>query len=327
MNKIEFSEIKGIEKIGSGSQAKIYKIPPGTFGKTALALKKYTIEKINGYDETAVGLFLEQLITIKKSMSDDHKKILDQYTTWPKQIIYETGKVCGYIMNLIPDMFYSFTEHPWTGERERNLSSFDFILHPVKFREENNLPRISDKGMARIIFFLLKILAILHEEGIVAGDLSPNNVILYIDSHDQAKNRPLFIDTDSFRKDKQTNPLKQLHTGGWEPPECKNALDALEKLPPNADPHKKISLKISSKIQNKETDVYKICLAITRLYHDGEHRPSTKSSILAQEKLAKKISKEFADLVLLGLSDDPKRRPKMNTLYECLIEGLSSKIK
>jgi serine/threonine protein kinase len=328
MNKIEFSEIKGIEILDdSGAQAIVYKIPPGTFGENALALKKYKQEKIKDYDETAVGLFLDQLINIKNSMSDNHKKILTQYTTWPKQIVYENGKVCGYIMNLIPGMFYSFPENPFNGKKKPTLSSLDFILQSIKFREDENLPRINDKGMARITSSLLNTLAVLHEEGIIAGDLSPGNIILYIDSYDQAKNRPLFIDTDSFRKDKQTNPLKQLHTPNWETPEYQNALDELQGLPVNTDPHKRVSLEIASKIQNKETDIYKICLAITRLYHDGEHRPSIVSSPFAQEKLAKKISKEFSNLVTLGLSDDPKKRPKITTLYECLIEGLNSKVK
>ncbi|MDR3047403.1 MAG: hypothetical protein LBU51_07310 [Bacteroidales bacterium] len=325
MEKKELSEIKGTLKIGGGSQAYIYKIPPGNLYKTAVALKKYKSEHLSG-NETAVEYYLDELISIKNRVSDDHKTILNQYTTWPLRLIYENGRICGYIMHLIPDMFYTNVNIPLMGSK-RVLSSFDFILQPNEFRLNNNLPRISDKGMARLISSLLKILTVLHEEDIVLGDLSPNNILLYIDSNDQAKNRPLFIDTDSVRIVKNTHPLKQLHSPEWEPPESKKAMAELLGLPANVDPNKKMSLEITTKIQNKETDVYKICLAITRLYHDGEHRSSIISSKYAQEKVAEKISDGFSDKVLLGLSDNPQERPTLNALYNCLIDALAKKIK
>jgi len=324
MNKIEFSEINGVVKIGGGSQAHIYRIPAGSLYKTDVALKKYKNKHLSG-NEAAIESYLDELISIKKRMSNDYKTILDQYTTWPVKIVYEKGKACGYIMHLIPDMFFTNMNIPLSGT-EKMLSSLDFILHGSKFRADNNLPRISDKGMARVIYFLLKVLAILHEENIILGDLSPSNVLVYIDSQNQSNNRVLFIDTDSFRILGNTHPLKQLHTPEWVPPECQPAQDELNRLPDNADSHIKASLEIMKNMQNKATDVYKICLAITRLYHEGEHPSSIIFSTSAQEKLAKKIDVEFSDKVVSGLSDNPKQRPTINMLYECLINALSRKV-
>jgi serine/threonine protein kinase len=325
MNKVEFSEIKGAVKIGGGSQANIYKIPAGSLYKTAVALKKYKNKHLSS-NETAIESYLDELISIKNRMSDDHKRILDQYTTWPIRIIYENGKACGYVMHLIPDMFFTNIGIP-LGGTEKVPSSLDFILHGSKFRADNNLPRITDKGMARIVFFLLQVLAVIHEENIILGDLSPSNVLMYIDNQKQSDNRTLFIDTDSFRILGNTHPLKQLHSPCWIPPECKQAEDELASLPNNVDSNKKLSLEISAKIQTKLTDVYKVCLAITRLYHESEHSSSIILSTSAQEKLAKKISVEFSDKILSGLSDNPKQRPTINILYECLINALYSKVK
>jgi hypothetical protein len=67
-------------------------------------------------------------------------------------------------------------------------------------------------------------------------------------------------------------------------------------------------------IQNQCTDIYKVCLAITRLYHADDHASIITKSDSADKKLRKDIGEEFADFVLRGLSEKPDERPTVSAM-------------
>ena len=81
---------------------------------------------------------------------------------------------------------------------------------------------------------------------------------------------------------------------------------------------------IESFIQNIQTDVYKVCLAILRLYYDGKMRsvvdetvPESKSALV---KLRDEVGVEFAKIILRGLSGNPDSRPTLKEIYRCFYE-------
>jgi len=314
-----------VKKLGGGGTAKVFKVPAGAF-PIPIAIKRYS-DKILSENSSAVGPFLRSLIDFRKNLPDDMRRFIDQYTVWPQRLVYdyESDKVCGFTMQLIPDLF--FTKMTVAGEEEEKESNLDFILHGTEFRRKHSLPVLSNKGRARITYDFLQIMSVLHNHDYILGDLSPKNMLISIDANDQIKNRILFIDTDSYRKKGSIHPLQQLHTPDWIPPECSKASEELSKLTPNANQGIINRLKIDMFIQNQLTDVYKMCLAITRFYHNGEHAAIITSSESAYNRLCSEIGDEFANYINLGLSDNPNERPNVGKMFICFKNLLQAKQK
>ena len=131
-------------------------------------------------------------------------------------------------------------------------------------------------------------------------------------------NRVLLIDSDSFRKINHTHPLKQPHTPNWFPPESWNARQRrMEAERAHGNPNVIMRYKAMEFTQNTQTDVYKVCLAIMRLFHDGAQRTSVSESTAAYEKISRELSEEFALYIYNGLSADPTDRPSGRDLYIC----------
>ena len=311
----EVVSVYPIRKIGEGGTAKIYKVPAGAY-PIPIAIKRYS-DNVLKKEGAALGSYLRSLIEFRNNLPADIRKIIDNFTVWPQRLLYDydSDKVCGFTMQLIPVLF--FTNIKIAGEGELKESNLDFILHGAEFRRKHGLPLISVKGRAKFIYDLLQIVSILHNHDYVLGDLSSKNILLAIDEHDQYKNRILFIDTDSYRKKGSINPLKQLNTPDWIPPECQKASDELSKLTPNANPNLIARLEIDMFIQNQFTDIYKVCLAIIRLSHEGDHASIITKSDSADKKLRKDIGEEFADYVLRGLSENPDKRPSVTDMLTC----------
>ena len=313
------------KKIGGGGTAKVYRVPAGAF-PVPIAIKRYS-DRILDRNGAAIGSYLRSLIEFRKNLPDDMRRAIDNFTVWPRRLVYDhgSGKVCGFSMQLIPDLFY--TRIRVAGEDEVKESNLDFALHGKEFRSKHGLPPISAKGRAKITYDFVRIVSALHSHDYVLGDLSPKNLLLAIEEQDQSKNRVLFIDTDSYRKKGSIHPLKQLHTPGWIPPECQTARDELSKLTPNANPGLIARLEVDMFVQNQCTDIYKVCLAITRLYHEGGHASIVTESGSADRKLRTDIGEEFADYVLRGLSGIPDDRPSAGAMLTCFRNAMLSKQK
>ena len=313
------------KKLGGGGTAKVYKVPAGAF-PIPIVIKRYA-DKILSENGTAIGSYLRALIDFRKSLPDDIRRIIDNQAVWPQRLVYDYDreKVCGFTMQLIPELF--FTEILVAGDKEVKESNLDFVLHGSDFRRKYGLPAISKKGRAKIIHDFMRIISVLHSYDYVLGDLSPKNVLVAVNKNDQGNNRVLLIDTDSFRKKGSIHPLQQLHTPDWIPPECQKASSELSKLTPNANPNQIARLRIDTFIQNQCTDVYKMCLAITRLYHSGEHASIITESASADSILSSDIGDDFASYVKKGLSEKPEERPSVGVMLTCFSNSMHAKPK
>lgn len=325
---IEFANIRGVEKIKKGGQATVYKAPPGSLHmkiSESVAIKKYSKKALLG-NERAVEQYLKIMLDNRKDAPPDIRGVIDQYIIWPRVIIYENGEACGFAMNLIPDRF--FVRYDDITGPQYAESNFDFILNDPEIRLRLGLPVLNAHGRVKITHDLLMITSQLHKYDIVIGDVSPNNILIYIDPQAQRNNRALFIDSDSFRKANHTHPLKQPHTPNWYPPESWAAMRLRLQLErAGGNPNQIMRYRTIEFIQNKQTDVYKICLAVTRLFHDGAQRASVSESSAAYEKMSREIGEEFALYVYNGLSANPADRPSGHELYVCFRDAIGQKNK
>ena len=313
------------KKLGGGGTAKVYKVPAGAF-PIPIAIKKYS-EKILSENGSAIGSYLRSLIDFRKNLPDNMRRVIDNFAVWPQRLVYDfdTDKVCGFTMQLIPELFFS--KIVIAGEEETKESNFDFILHGADFRRKHGLPILSAKGRAKVIYDFIQMVSVLHSHEYVLGDLSPKNMLIALEENNQSNNRILFIDTDSYRKKGSIHPLQQLHTPDWLPPECQKANSELSKLTPNANPNQIARLKIDMFIQNQCTDVYKMCLAITRLYHSDDHASIITASESADRTLRKDIGDEFANYIKRGLSEIPDDRPTVDIMLNCFRNAIVAKKK
>ena len=315
---IEFGDIPGVEKLGKGGQATVYKVPPGALHPKItepVAIKKYSAKILRG-NGRAIEQYLKMMLEVRKNAPQDIRRTIDQYTIWPRVVVYDNGEACGFAMNMIPEKFfarYRDVSGPVTAE-----SNFDFILNDDCTRRRFGLPAVDAAGRAKITGDLLHIISQLHRYGIIAGDISPNNILAYVDRDRQDRNRVLLIDADSFRKANHTHPLKQPHTPNWYPPESWSArLRRLEIEKNGGDQNLVLRHRAMEFIQNTQTDVYKVCLAVMRLYHDGAQRTSVSGSPGAYNNITRELGEEFAQYIFNGLSAEPAERPSGQELHMC----------
>jgi len=293
--KIEYSQVKKVAEMGRGNQGVVYKaeIPiAGVKNKILCAVKIYNPEILEE-NESAVEEYIKRLVNYRTNAPKPLREIISRYTTWPLNIICDRNRFKGFTMNLIPNVF--FVNRRNDEEIDPFDSKFDFILQNDKILSSYGIPPIDCRGRLKITYELLSIASKIHECNFVIGDLSSQNTLVYIDGQNQLCNSILLIDIDSIRKTTTINPLKQLHSPTFWPPECPRDNDF-------------------GFIQNTKTDVYKVCLMILRLYHDGMQRSAVTKSPNAIEKIANETCKEFAELVEKGLSDKPAERPTMQKL-------------
>jgi serine/threonine protein kinase len=313
------------EKLGKpGGQGRAYKVTGGPF-PVPIVIKRYK-DKILSEHGPAIGAYLRGLISFRSKASAGVKDAIDKYTVWPKMLVYDyaSNKVSGFAMNLIPSGFFVEMTTKY-GEIKTKESNLDFILHGDDFRRKHGLPVLSNNGRAKIVFDFIRIVLLLHRNDYVLGDLSPKNTLIHVDSKDQKKNSVLLIDTDSFRRKLNQCPLSQPHTPNWIPPECLKAKVELRTLTPNANPNKAQRLKNKFIIQNNATDVWKLCMAIYRLYHGIGNASSIEVSPSSEMKLRKEIGDDFLMCVKRGMSDDPEQRPTVAELLGCFKKCLQAK--
>ena len=331
MKEFETKELdtSSFKKLGGGGFATIFKVPPKKLAEELnreVAIKLFKTDKLGGND-MAMQAHIETLDKIRSDIDKttpegaNQRSIIDNNMTWPKALVFKGGHFCGYVMNLIPPKyFYTYTEN---GEQMTKESNLGFRLGTDEIMIRRGQSTINRLGRFKLSVDLIHIAATMHKLGIILGDLSPNNIMVYVDKDDQKFNSIFIIDVDSFRKSNTAHPMQVPHTPGWFPPECwasKEQARAVRKS--GGDENEILKFEKRSFTQNYQTDTYKICLAVFRLYHMGKERSviNTPSSSPQAIKLMKEeVGEEFATLIVRGIGEDPKNRPTAQELYDYVV--------
>ena len=326
-------DISSFRKIGDGGFATVYRIPET---KLRSDLNRDVVFKIFEKkrkstilgQEDAMDLHMRSLDNVVADIdreSADGKallKTINNNLAWPKALVVkERNRFCGYIMELIPQKyFYTYTER---GETHTKESNFAFRLGTDEIMKRRGLSAINKTGRFQLAYNFVRIATIMHKHKVILGDLSPNNIAIYVDSLDQRKNSIFMIDTDSFRRVGTQHPMKVPHTPNWFPPECLAAgRSANELRRNNGDVNKTMTLDAQVNTQNFQTDIWKICLAIFRIYHQGKERTVVETPIDSPQSvrlMASEVHQEFANLIVRGIGDDPRLRPTAQELRDWIV--------
>ena len=293
---------KDSKKIGGGTQGNVYlyplKMKNGQVKEIAIKIyRKKILENNNLQIET----HLQRLLSTFKKMTPLEKKIIKSTMTVLLDTVNIDGDFKGYVMRKIPDKFLPKKKSLYSDEIKTVERTLAYALNDDSTKKKLQEPIISIKGRKIIILKLLYVMSILHRNNIIVGDISPNNVLIYVDDIDQNKNDILLLDTDSFRTKNAMFPLQRPHTPNWIPPECKDSVSDVNKF-----------------FQTQQTDVWKISILILRLYYFGSQRTAVEQSNEALNRISSEVSIEFSKLLKRGLDLNPDNRPSVTELLNSL---------
>ncbi|MEV4371398.1 hypothetical protein AB0J71_30300 [Nonomuraea sp. NPDC049637] len=133
-------------------------------GRPGVAYKEIDYDVRPGLDVAVLAAMTQ--LTGRLSSSD--AAWLEERAAWPAELVEENGAVVGFLMRTVPQRF--FRETPGPSGAVRRLATLDRL-----FGQEQE--DVTDRDRLLILADLADTLARLHATGVVAGDLSPKNVL------------------------------------------------------------------------------------------------------------------------------------------------------
>lgn len=237
---------------------------------------------------------------IKQLFGDFTNDTIKKMRAWgsiPLYLVYEDDNdtFCGFVMDRLPDRCYEeFASGLYDGPQECNLDSF--FCYAQEY---------SDKELAAYINALQGIVRFFHKREILLGDvLSAANTCV------QKTEKGLFpylIDVDSLMRG-NSHPL--------------GTYDSDNYIPPQED----------IRNRSKKTDIYKLSYIILRLFSTPSLPPERANLLFdiknndvkkSLGKIEKTIGKEYKEVVIRGLSENPNERPSIDEFIRCYKNSIS----
>lgn len=252
-------------RLGVGGQGTVWEVEKRRINKTwPVAYKEYKPEALGQLEVAA----LERMVAFLPAQPAGVGRWLAMNTAWPAALVTEGGDVRGFLMRQIPDEF--FLTLP-SGDRK--TAGFEFLLNSLSYVDKV-VGAVSPRQVMGLLLALADTLHRLHGLGVVAGDLSPKNLLFTLSGP-----RPgcFLIDCDAMGLAGGW-ALKPLQTRDWE-------------LPAGEAP------------VTPQGDVYKFALLAARLCLHEQH---------GQDLAAlRRVDREIGDLAARGLSAVPSDRPAL----------------
>lgn len=235
------------------------------------------------------------------SKSPEYNSALSVMGAFPRYLVFDENTFRGFVMLRLWNQCYKTNEYD-SMKSERNLSAFWMEIESNRYDLES---------LKTFVSSLINSIFKFHNYGYILGDaISDRNVFVGIENYILF---PFFIDVDSFRKEGTDHPNKTYNSDNYIPPEGKD------------------------KISTKQSDIYKMCLIILRVFATRKSQPGKLRSIVydssdstvknSLNKIERAYGAEFRRLVEKGLSTNPYNRPQISEFYIAIFrnKGSSSK--
>jgi len=291
IQKQSLGQLIPIAKGGFGEVFKVagYHLP----GDSAdLAYKEFTSHEAEQAKNAKVA------VAFQAGLSPAEQADLDANAAWPLALVEDpAGVVKGLLMHLVPPDFFCRAADANTGALKDKPREMGWLVTSAKQRAVAHVNLRDVNKLERHILLGKLIYAIgrLHKHGWVFGDLSFRNAVFALDPP-----RVLLLDCDGAAP-LSDRTRKQANTLCWDPPE----------FSPGAQ-----------NLQNAQTDVYKLGLAILRCMVPGKGAMTDKSA----SRVAGVLDAEGQDLVTRAVGPDPGRRPSARELYQYFYRAVSARI-
>lgn len=236
-------------------------------------------------------------VAFRAGLSDEDRADLDRCCAWPKALVEDPpGHVCGLLMPLIPAEFFCRQTDPDSGQPTSRPRSLAWLAASTAQRDaaKVDIPAIDRVERLILLAHLVYAIGRLHRHGWVFGDVSAGNAVFSL-----SPLRLMLIDCDGAAELSNLK-RKQYSTPLWDPPEC-----PIEPVPGQAG---------TQDLLDRETDVYKIGLAILRCLTPGKGAASARKPT----RMAGELDATGQALLARALGEDRKDRPVAKDLYSYL---------
>ncbi|MFE6977795.1 hypothetical protein [Streptomyces sp. NPDC057682] len=264
--------------LGGGGQGKVWTVERRLINrKWPVAYKEYK-------PDWQGQLRVEALERMVAFLPEQHLAVgqwLAEHSAWPAALVTEGPQVRGFLMRQIPDEF--FISMP-SGDAK--AAGFEYLLNPEPYVNKM-VGAVTPRHVLGLLLALADILERLHGLGVVAGDLSPKNLLFSLSGP-----RPdcFLIDCDAMGLGGDW-VLKPVQTPGWQ-------------LPDGEAP------------ETPEGDRYKFALLAVRLFLQEQYGEDTTA--------LRQMDGDVADLAERGLSRTPTDRPPLSDWLDPLRRALDS---
>ncbi len=282
-----------VEQLARGGQAWIYRLPDFDLPGVAVPLvyKEY---------HSVVGRIppqgLANIIALRLAVPAEQRLWFDAHLTWPLAIVVDNAdaparaRVAGVVMRLIPDAFFEVFATRGEPSQRRPNEAGSLFAGPAELRTRGlAFPNRAQRWW--LCLRLAFLVAYLHKQGIVFGDISARNLLYRL--------RPtpdvLLVDCDAVRKVGNAPVVDQGHTPDFFPPALYEP-------------------------QSISSDLFKLGLFIARILVPGR----VVTSDVAADAVDGVLDRTGVNLVRASLADDPRVRPAALAWYRYLRSGAGS---
>ncbi|HEX5407647.1 MAG TPA: hypothetical protein VFX16_35705 [Pseudonocardiaceae bacterium] len=296
---ISKKDLGRLEFIAKGAVGSVYRVAVKIPGHPPLAYKEVRQPAPSEFSPRDRQQALDDMVksvAFRASLNQADRADLDEYTTWPIDMVEDNGSPCGLVMPLIPADFFVRTK-PLSGPSEKRVLDLSWLCAKDSQAQVEGVDRSGFRDLlVRIALLAQLVYAVgrLHRHGVVYGDLSLKNVALAVNPP-----RVKLLDCDAAA------PLadltrKQMHSPSFNPPEY------------TAGTHK---------LQDERTDVYKLGLCIIRGLQQGRGVSQTRDPA----GLTGKLDAHAIAVITRAVGADRARRPTAKELFDCLESNLLAK--
>ncbi|MET8461557.1 hypothetical protein ABZ422_20075 [Micromonospora zamorensis] len=150
---------------------------------------------------------LREMVAFVPELDGGSGRWLCENTAWPAALVVDGGQVNGFLMRRIPERF----RMPW-GENGADVpAALQYLLNPQAYLKRKGI-HLDGPTRLRLLEAIADVMARLHSLNVVVGDLSPNNLLVDLDTPGC-----FFIDCDAMRLRGQ-DVLDQVETPEWSIP-------------------------------------------------------------------------------------------------------------
>ena len=137
-----------------------------------LAYKEFTSE------QAMQARAARMAVDLRDGLSPDDRTRLDRLSVWPRALVEDSGPVCGLLMPLLPDAFFTRLIDPQSGHPEQKPRDLAWLPASESQRRAAgvDVPDVEMTDRLALLAQLSYAVAWLHRRGWVYGDLNLHNV-------------------------------------------------------------------------------------------------------------------------------------------------------
>jgi hypothetical protein len=282
------------DKLGEGGVGIVRRVDAPVPGlPPSLAYKELKAVLPTGTERKQVLRQMRRMVEVRSMLPAADRVVLDEVTVWPLAMVQHAGDDVGTLLRLIPRDFFVDTKTTPTVFELQFLSASD------DFRRARGMDlRAADDDLVRLALMarLAYAIEVVHRHHLVFGDLNLKNAAAAthetIGGKRTEKPQILLMDCDGVAELSDTSRV-QLHGPFLVPPE-------------------------NSKLQDQETDVFKLAVCVIRGLSRGEGATQLRKYDPGRA-IAGLLDQEGIDLLGRAVGTDRSLRPTAKQLRDYLV--------